>query len=91
MSSKKSTAKLLLRNAKGVFVETGIPDEPANDGAGYACPETGKDLAGYNLKKYAQSLWPTLTAHNLPNTEAGLRYQIILDEAARRESADLVN
>ena len=73
-----------MKNNKGDFVEHVIADRAKDDGAGFVCPETGKDLAGYGLKKYAATLWPSLNPRALPNSEAGRRYQSLLDESAKR-------
>jgi hypothetical protein len=49
------------------------------------CPENGTSLDGISCRKRALTLWPQLDPSNLPKTEAGRRYQLLMDEHAARE------
>lgn len=56
---------------------------------GFTCPETGKDLTGINLRKYAENLWPARALdNNDPRcAEAIRRKKIVLAEADRQDMA----
>lgn len=79
--------KLVVPNKKGDFVEHTPRNVSVVDGSGFICPETGKDLTGYDLAKYAATMWPTFNPRSLPNNEGGKRYQLLLDEHDARVSA----
>lgn len=78
-------ARIALPNAKGVYVERDITDDNAETTILTHCPETGRDLTGYSPAKLAASLWPTLDARHLPSSEAGRRYQLLLNEQERQD------
>jgi len=54
------------------------------------CPENGTSLAGISCRKRALTLWPGLDPNRLPDTEAGRRYQLLMDEhnARTRDAED---
>lgn len=49
------------------------------------CPETGGSLDGISCAKRAANLWPSLDPNRLPETQAGRRYQSLLDEHVLRK------
>ena len=54
------------------------------------CPETGISLNGISCRKRALTLWPSLDPNRLPDTEAGRRYKLLMDEhdARTRDTED---
>ena len=49
------------------------------------CPETGASLDGISCAKRALNLWPSLDPNRLPDTLAGKRYKMLMDEHALRK------
>jgi hypothetical protein len=83
--STKPRARIALPNAKGVFVEREIANDGEDDGTLTHCPETGISLDGIDCRKRALSLYPSIEAHAVPQNEAGRRFQLLMDEHARRQ------
>ena len=84
----KPRARIALPNAKGQFVEKEIPNDDEEGDELTHCPETGASLEGVDCRTRAISMWPSIEAHSIPNTEAGRRYQLLMDEHERRQAAD---
>lgn len=61
-----------------------MPDEKK-----FFCPETGADLTGRHLRKYAELMWPSKSVDNQDPRceEARKRKAIVLEEAKRQELA----
>lgn len=84
-TKQRARARLALPNNRGEFKEREIVDGQVIADELTHCPETGRSLADVSPAKWAANLWPTLDPDNLPRTEAGRRYGLLLVEQDRRD------
>lgn len=82
------SSRIALPTKKGTFEVAADGPGPDADGVLRRCPETGQDLENKGPAKWAATLWPTYDPRNLPDNEGGRRYQLLLNEQARRDAAD---